>query len=444
MGGGVSGLSTAYYLAQAGIDSLLIEKSNRLGGLIRTDVWNGCTLEAGPDSYLAAKPAVTELAGELGAELIGSNDRHRRVFIVRSGKLLPLPKGMSMMTPGEWGPVLRSELFNLSTKLRFLREPFRRPVERQQDISVGDLVADHFGQEVIDYVAEPLLTGVYGGDAAQLSAASVLPRFLEYEQRFGSLIRGVRQAQRAPRADSLFRSFRNGMQSLTDGLAAAIDGRASVVKAEAIAVGRNGPGWTVQTESGTIFADRLVLACPAHVSAGLLENAAPPLAGLLAEIPYSSAILVTLVFAERNVPEPLQGAGLLIPKRERRTVAAATWINTKFPLRVAPGLVAVRAFLVGDEAIRLDRAADRELVELATQDLERFVEFRAAPDFSKVNRWPRSMPQYVVGHRARCEKIEAELAQLDTLRIVSNTFDGVGIPDCVRQAKKTAADISPD
>ncbi len=363
VGGGISGLATAYYLAQAGIDALLIEKSSRLGGLIRTDTWQGCALEAGPDSYLAAKPAVTELACELGAlgdHMIGSNDELRRVFIVRAGNLVPLPKGMSMMAPGEWGPTFRSGLFSASAKLEFLRELSRRPRLRENDISVGEFVSDHFGREVLEYVAEPLLAGVYGGDPARLSAASVLPRFIEYEQRFGSLIRGVRRAKNSARTGSLFRSFRNGMQSLPDALLAAIDGRVRLVRGEVLAITRNGPGWSVRTAGETISAERVVLACPAHVSSSLLEKSAPGLAGLLAEIPYSSAILATLVYDNRDVAQPLGGAGLLVPKRERRTLAAATWINAKFPMRVAPGLIAVRAFVVGEEALRLETAPDPE------------------------------------------------------------------------------------
>lgn len=447
VGGGVSGLATAYYLARADIQSLLIEKSSRLGGLIRTDSWEGCTLEAGPDSYLAAKPAVTELASELGGpgtELVGSNDQQRRVFIVRSGNLVALPKGMSMMVPGRWRPALESELFSLSTKLQFVRECARRPRQRQADISVGELVSEHFGQELLDYVADPLLAGVYGGDAAQLSAASVLPRFMEYEERFGSLIRGVRRAKSAPPASSMFLSFRDGMQSLTDGLASAIAGRTQVLHEEVISVSRNGKAWSVRTGSQTIAADAVVMACPTHTSARLIERAAPELATQLEGIPYSSAILVTLVYDERLTKKPLDGAGLLIPKRERRTVAAATWINAKFPVRVAKGLVAVRAFIVGAEAIQLGRASNSELIDLVVDDLTRFVGFEGAPRFSKVDRWPHSMPQYVVGHRARQQRIAGELAGLERLHLVGNAFDGVGVPDCVRLAKNAAAALTPD
>ena len=445
VGGGVSGLATAYYLARAGLRPILIEKSPRLGGLIRTDHWQGCDLEAGPDSYLAAKSAPAELAEELGAlgeQIIGSNDRGRKVFIVRHGRLTPLPAGMSMMVPGNWKAAFRSDLFGVGTKLRFLGELRKRPCHRTEDVSIAQFVKDHFGQEMLDYVADPLLTGVYGGDSSQLSAASVIPRFTEYEERFGSLIRAVRQSKsRGPQA-ALFGSFEGGMQSLTDSLGAALEGKATIVHEEVTSLERKVEGWRVGTRGQAITVDRLVLACPAYVSAQLLQSASAGLAEELAAIPYSSAHLVTLVFRAGDVTKALGGAGILIPQRERKTIAAVTWINSKFPVRVAEGLVALRAFIVRDEAIRLQRASDEELVRLTRADLERFVEFNAPPCFSKVDRWPASMPQYVVGHGARRKKIHEQSVELGRLHMAGNSLDGVGIPDCINLARKVAASIT--
>ena len=159
VGGGISGLSTAYYLSQAGISSILFEKTTRLGGLIQTDVIQGCRLEAGPDSYLAAKPAIKELARDLPAlesQIISSNDTSRRVFVACDGRLLPLPSGMVMMAPGKWPPILRSDLLSAHAKAHLLREIFRKPRKRTEDISVGELVEDHFGSEVLELIAQGL------------------------------------------------------------------------------------------------------------------------------------------------------------------------------------------------------------------------------------------------------------------------------------------------
>lgn len=445
IGGGVSGLATAYYLGQRGVFSVLIEKSHRLGGLIQTDVVAGCHLEAGPDSYISTKPAVTDLAGEiegLRGQIMSSNDAQRRVFIVRSGKLVPLPRGMTMMVPGQLGPALRSELFGLATKARFVTERFSRPYQRGGDISVGELVVSHFGDEVLEYIADPLLAGVYGGDARHLSARSVLPRFVGYEQRFGSLIKGVQQEQQAAPKTGLFVSFRDGMQSLTDALTHAIAGTTQVTHGEATTVQRTPTGWRLTVAADQVEADHVVLACPAYTCARLLEKTAPTLSSELASIPYSSALLVTLVYPSEEVRHPLDGFGFLVPKKERRAVAAVTWINTKFPSRIAPGLIAIRAFIVSGEALQLANAPDPELVDLVRQDSARLMNLHAAPQHAFVYRWPDSMPQYIVGHEARQAKITNLTAELPGLHLVSNAYDGVGIPDCIRLAKQTAVQIS--
>lgn len=445
VGGGISGLATAYFLSRAGLRPVLIEKSNRLGGLIKTDFIEGCRLEAGPDSYIATKTSVTELARELDSldsEIIGSNDEARRIFIVRAGKLVPMPRGMVMMAPAEWKPVLTSKLFSAQTKLRFLRETLQLPKVRQGDVSVGEFVEEHFGREVLEYVAAPLLSGVYGGDAGSLSAESVLPRFLAYERGYGSLIRGVRQERRAANAKgSLFLSFRTGMQTLTDTLVRATASSTRIVHAEVTKVESSGSGWRVHAGQDAVPCDHVVLACPTYRAASLLEHCAPSLAAELAGIPYSSVILSTLVYQRANLGHPLDGFGFLVPRSERRGVAAATWVGTKWPQRVPSTVAALRAFIVGEDALHLAAAAEQELLTLVQAEYRRLMGITAEPSFSTIYSWPHSMPQYVLGHKQRCDRIASELAQHPRLYLTNNAFDGVGIPDCVRLAKQTAKAI---
>ncbi|MBV9762699.1 MAG: protoporphyrinogen oxidase [Acidobacteriaceae bacterium] len=443
VGAGLSGLAASYFLAQRGLRSVLIEKSNRLGGLIRTEHLEGCILEAGAESYLAAKPAVTELASELGlaGEIAGSNDAARRVFIVRDSKLVPLPRGMIMMVPGDWSPALRSPLFSLRAKLRFVTETRFRPRHRDTDVSVGEFISDHFGRELVDSVTDPLLVGVYGGHSASLSAASVLPRFLGYERAYGSLIRAVRakeaRTRRQVAGEPLFRSFRRGMQTLTD----ALSQHATVVHGAATRIERSGGKWRVSYGGKALEADHLVLACPAHAASALLGNVSPALASELAAIPYSSAILVTLLYERSKVPHPLDGFGFLVPEAERRTISAATWVNTKYPSRIPGQLAALRAFIVSEKAVELAGAPAQELNRLVHSDFARLMGIEAEPCFSTIHRWPDSMPQYVVGHGERVNKITAALGDLPGLYLTGNAYDGVGMPDCVRLAKETAKDI---
>lgn len=445
IGGGISGLATAYFLGRAGIGCVLVEKSARLGGLIQTDWIDACVIEAGPDSYLAAKPAVSELARELpglGGQIIGSNDAARRIFVVRGGRLVPLPRGMVMMAPAEWLAALRSPLFSVGAKLRFIAETVSRPRTRPADVSVGGFVRDHFGSEVLELVAEPLLAGVYGGDSATLSARSVLPRFVAYEQQYGSLIRGVRQERRSSeRTRSLFRSFRDGMQSLTDALAAAAAEHTRVIRGEATRVERT-TRWRVQVNGEWMETNDIVLACPAHAAARLVETAVPDAAAELASIPYTSAILATFVYNRREVNHALDGFGFLVPRRERRTIAAATWVSTKFPSRTPADLAAVRTFIVGEKATELLHAPEQTIAELARADLATFMGLVARPRTSTVHAWPDSMPQYVVGHHDRRQRIATAMGDSPGLFLTGNAYDGVGIPDCMRLAKQTAKQIT--
>jgi protoporphyrinogen/coproporphyrinogen III oxidase len=445
VGGGVSGLSTAYYLSQLGIPSVLFEKTNRLGGLIQTDLIQNCRLEAGPDSFLAAKPAVKELAHDLPgleSQIISSNDNARRVFVASAGRLVPLPAGMVMMAPGKWLPILRSELLSTRAKVRLLQETLHRPRQRTEDVSVGQFVEDHFGPEVLECIAGPLLSGVYGGDAASLSAASVLPRFIAYEQKYGSLIRGVRGELRARTSSaSLFQSFRDGMQALTDSLARASSDRVSVVHAEVSQIQRSGSLWQIRAGERTFSSPDLVLACPAHVCGRLLEGPAISLAEELSAIPYSSAILVTLVYERAALAHPLDGFGFLVPAGQRKVLAAATWVSVKFPVRTPSHLAALRGFIVGPEAAALRESPDSAIIDLVRQDFSRWMGTNAQPLFSTIHRWPNSMPQYVVGHRERLGKIAKLLEQYPGLYLAGNAYHGVGIPDCIRLAQEISKQV---
>jgi protoporphyrinogen/coproporphyrinogen III oxidase len=335
VGGGISGLAAAYFLSKRGIRATLIEKDGRLGGLIRTDRVDGCDLEAGPDSFLAAKPELRDLAGELGIahQIIPSNDARRRVFIARRGALRPMPTGMVMMAPSDLGAALLSSFFSGRTKMRFVREWFTKPKHCSGDVSVGEFVNDHFGQEVLEIIAEPLLTGVYGGNAGLLSMEAVLPRFLNYEREYGSIIRATRHEQKQRKASgSLFQSFAGGMETVVTALRRHISESVDVRSTEAIQITQLDANWRVLTLDGPCDAQNVVLATPAHVAARLLETSVPEASRELEKIPYSSAILVTTLFDQQNFVHPLDGFGFLVPQPERTTVAAGTWINTKFPL----------------------------------------------------------------------------------------------------------------
>jgi oxygen-dependent protoporphyrinogen oxidase len=448
IGGGISGLSTAYYLAKAGIRATLIERETRLGGVIRTEIVQGCLLEAGPDSFLSVKPWAMDLIRELGlaGEVLGSNDHLRVTYVWKGGRLVPLPDGLMLMIPTKVLPMVWTRLLSWPTKLRMVLEWFRRPRGTLvQDRSVAEFVADHYGVEAVDYLAEPLLAGVYGGDPDKLSVRSVLPRFVELESKYGSLTKGVvaerRRAAVQAKGVPLFRTLRKGLGRLVEALERATSPRPEVLHSVAEAVERQGRGYRVRVKGEWLQADHVVLACQAYQAGALAVGVNPELAELLDSVPYSSSMLVSLGFEKAGFSHPLGGFGFLVPKRERRRLVACTWVGTKFSHRVPEGMALLRCFLGGENHSMLNEP-DETVIAWVCGELREIMGVTATPVFARVARWPRSMAQYTVGHQERVARTEARLRQTPGLFLAGNAYHGIGVPDCVRMGKQAAERIT--
>jgi len=415
VGGGISGLSAAYYLRAAGIPSTIVERESQLGGLMRTEVISDCVVESGPDSFLTAKPWARELIDDLGLgpEVIGSNDHLRATYIWRSGALVRMPEGMKLMVPSALGPLLRTPLLSWSSKVRILTEQLRRPRAFPRDRSVAEFVKDHFGSELLHYIAEPLLAGVYGGDPAQLSAGSLLPQMVEWEARYGSLSRAARSEARE-NAAPLFSTLREGLGTLIAELAR--QAAPEIIHGTAEALEK---GYRLRVNGDWIEAQHVVLACR--------PTAIVP--DLFPEMPWNSCTVVALAYRRSEIQHPLNGFGFLVPAKERRGLSACTWVGTKFAHRVPQDKVLLRCFTSGPP--------DDIRAELAEK-----MGITAEPLFSRVIPWPESMPQYPVGHADRVRIIEEMLRDLPGLHVTGNAYHGVGIPDCIRMAKQVAARIA--
>jgi protoporphyrinogen/coproporphyrinogen III oxidase len=414
IGGGISGLSTAYYLNQAGIRSVIVEREPRLGGVIRTEKLEGCVVEHGPDSFLSAKTAARELAEELGlaGELIGSNDHQRVTYIWRGGRLVRLPEGMTMMVPGRLGPMITTRLLSWPGKLRAGLDLFRRPTGVERDRSIAEFIEDHYGREVLDYIAEPMLAGVYGGDPAQMGIAGVAPKFSKWEAKYGSLTRAARAEVKGGEGP-LFTTFRRGLQTLVDELVRRI--RPEVVKG---AVEKIEKGWRVRVNGDWIDADQLVVACRAQ---GVLPDLFPP-------IPYTSARVTAIGYRKSDLGVNFDGFGFLVPRVERRELSAVTWVPNKFDYRVPDDKVLLRCFTGGSRA---DVRAE----------LKEKLGITAEPLFTQEADWPESMPQYEVGHGEKVRLIEEMLRDFPGLHVAGNAYYGIGIPDCIRMGKLVAEKI---
>ncbi len=451
IGGGISGLSAAYYLSKGGAGCTILESRPRLGGVIRTEQVDGCTIEAGPDSFLSAKPAALELIRDLGLgdQVIGSNDRLRITYVRKGGRLIPLPDGLMMMVPTKILPLVTTPLLSWGTKIRMGLELLRSPKAKAGDESVAEFIEEHYGTEAVDYLAEPLLSGIYGGNPSELSVNSVLPRFVDLAKQYGSLTRGV-LAQRAKaksrnsagrEPEPLFRTLKGGLGQMIDAVTASLRGKVEVRQGRAQAVERTANGFRIRLEDGWMEADHLVVACEAHSGSRLLSGVDGRLAELLGTVPYSSSMTVALGFRAADFARPPDGFGFLVPKKERRRLVACTWVGTKFSYRAPEGTILARCFLGGMSDAGILQESDDSILATVTAELRDIAGVRATPRFSRISRWPSSMAQYTVGHPDRVAEIEARVSQLEGMHLAGNAYRGIGIPDCIRMGRQAAERI---
>jgi len=454
IGGGISGLSAAFELEQrrrggADVDYVLYECSARLGGVLRTEQIDGCVVEAGPDSFVSEKPWAADLcrALEIGDQLIGSNDVERKTYILTRGRLVEMPDGLMFMVPTKILPTGLSSLFSWKTKLRMMRELYHPPRTVDHDESVAAFVERHYGAEMVDRLADPLLSGVYGGEAANLSVRAVLPRFAEMERAHGSLSRAMLAARskvkatRRP-APPLFTSLRRGMQSLAETVVAQLTPACLLTNTPVQAIQPQAGGWTVSAGMQSDHFDRVVVALPALATAQVLGNASPTLSAELGSIQYSSSITVGLGY-DREVRASLPpGFGFLIPRSEGKRLLAATFVHNKFPHRAPEDRALLRCFFAGSNAENVWSLADAQIVGIVRDELQQILGLRAEPLFARVYKWKSAMAQYSVGHLERLERIERLRQQLPGLALAGNGYRGIGVPDCVRSGREAAKELS--
>ena len=463
IGGGIAGLASAYELGKSGSQYTLFEASERLGGVLSSASVDGSVLEDGPDSFLSEKPAAAELCRELGlgGELIPSNDHERKTFIAVGERLIPLPDGLMFMVPTKLLPTALTPLFSLGTKIRMGLELLHPPRPSVEDESVASLVERHFGPEVVDRLAGPLLSGIYGGEADQLSARAVLARMVEMEAQYGSLTRGMLAAHKKMRAAmaarsagagkppvrSIFTTLRGGLQQLIDAVASRLDPTSIRLGTPVTGIERAAMGWRVTHAAGSDVYDAVIVALPAWAAARLLSGVDAALAAELNGIPYSSSITVNLVYDESRIGELPPGFGFLVPASSGRAMLACTFAHRKFLGRTAPGKAVLRVFLGGVRNAALLDETDESLIATARRELSEILgpqvlPLAVAPEQTRLSRWPRAMAQYAVGHLERAGHIRERAAQLPGLHLAGNAYDGIGISDCIRLGRHAARQIA--
>lgn len=463
IGGGIAGLSAAYELERsrqqgADIDYVLYEGAPRLGGVLTTERVEGCLIEAGPDSFLSEKPWAADLCRELGigGELIGSNDGQRKTYILLDNRLVPMPDGLMFLVPTHLMSTMLSPLFSLSTKIRMAREWFYPPHKvtnptHGEDETVAALVERHYGREMVERLADPLLSGVYGGEAAQLSVRAVLPRFADMEAKYGSLGRAMiatqKVAERKKTASSdssqqpIFSSLRDGMQRLVDVLSARLDPVCVRLGLPIREVQRREYGWLVATEAGGSSFDAVILAAPTTAAATLLRNSTPALSQELAEIRYSSSVTAGLIYDEKVAAALPAGFGFLVPRIEGKRMLACTFTHNKFPHRAPANRCVLRCFLGGSRDDAVLNLSNEEILSIVRCELTEILGITAEPLAARVYKWRSTMPQYGVGHLDRMERIRQLLQETPRLTLAGNGYRGIGVPDCIRTGREAAAQM---
>ena len=429
VGAGVAGLAAAYRLTRLGHDVTVYEAADRPGGAVRTERRDGFLAEHGPNSMQAPTGAVARLLHELGLDerRVEANPLARKRYVVRDGRLQALPFSPPAL--------LTSRLFSTRAKLALVSEPLRSSPPPDGDESIAGFVRRRFGQEFLDYAAGPFVSGIYAGDPEALSVRHALPRIHALEREYGSVVRGAMKAGRG--APALI-SFRDGMAELTDRLAAALGARVRIASPVS-RVRRGEHGWTIEAAAGAAQHDAVVLAAPAH-ALGQLRLEAPQGDRLaqLAAIPHPPVATLVLGFRRAEVGHPLDGFGMLVPAVERRRILGVVFSSTLFPDRAPDGHVTLSVFAGGTRQPEIAALDLDALQELTLRELGALLGVRGAPVFRTHARWPRAIPQYVLGYDRFTAALDALESANPALRFAGSYRHGVALGDALRSGLDAA------
>ncbi|CAM2961367.1 protoporphyrinogen oxidase [Paenibacillus sediminis] len=452
IGGGLTGLSSAFYLRkfyrESGLSPqiTIIEKDSKMGGKIETLLRDDFVIEKGPDSFLARKTAMIDLAKELNLEqeLVSTNPDAKKTYILNKGKLHPMPAGLVLGIPTQLMPFLKSGLVSFGGKVRAMMDFIIPPRRSTEDESLGNFIERRLGAEVLENMTEPLLAGIYAGDTHHLSLQATFPQFGEVEREYGSLIRGMMSGKKPKETHSgtkksMFLTFRKGLQTLVDTLVESLNDVDQRMNTEVRALHLGGESkYKVELGNGDMLhADIVFVTTPTFVTAEILKphvDVSP-----LEAINYVSVANVVMAFRKEDVKEMFDGSGFLVPRKEGRNITACTWTSTKWLHTSPDDKVLLRCYVgrSGDE--QNVYLPDEALTDLVRNDVRDLMGITAKPLFTEITRLEKSMPQYPVGHIEAIQGLREDLAtNLPGVYIVGAGYDGVGLPDCIKQAKEVA------
>ena len=439
IGGGITGLAAAYELTRRQQPFVLLESSARAGGLILTEHVDGFTIEGGPDSILAQKPAAVRLCEELGlgARLIGTSPP-RAAFVLKRGRLHALPSPSVLGIPTTAGAIASYDLLSWRARARVAIEPLVPP-RLVADESVASFFRRRFGGATVDLIAEPLLGGIHAGDVERLSMPALFPRLVEAERKPGRVLRNLGGA-RTPDPEGAFRSLRGGMSELVTALVAALPSDSLRLSSPAARLERGATSWTVAAPGHVHGGQAVIFAAPAPAVAALIEPVDVAAAALCRQVPYVSTVSVALAWPRSAIAHPLEGSGFVVARRHNTMrMTACTWVSSKWESRAPAGHVLLRAFLGGAHDPGAIDLEENELIRMACHELSAVLGIRTAPLLTRVFRWRDAGAQHDVGHLARLNGLHERLRALPGLFVAGSGFDSIGIPDCVAHGRRAAA-----
>jgi oxygen-dependent protoporphyrinogen oxidase len=420
----------------------VLEAERRPGGVIRTESIDGFVIDAGPDALLIQKPAALNLCRELGlGDRLSPTLTPRTAFVLRGGRLIPLPEASVLGIPTRVGPFVTTRLFSWPAKLRMGMElvvPARRDAA---DESIGSFMARRFGQEAVTYLAEPLLAGIHAGDVNRLSMRAAFPRLLDAERTHGSVLRSLSSTSAGAAASSpgAFMSLPGGVEELVRTLVARLPADTIRTGATVESITGQNPYLATLASGEAIEARAVILAAPTWRAATILTALAPDIATLVNQVRYVSSATCAVALKREHVRHPLQGSGYVVPRPERRTLMAASWVSSKWPHRAPEGTVLLRGFVGGAYDESIVERSDAEIATAVVSELAALLSITGKPLFTRVYRWWRASAQHEVGHLERMAEIDRRLVAYPGLFVTGSGFRGTGVPDCVSDGRLTGA-----
>ncbi|MEH7381631.1 protoporphyrinogen oxidase [Bacillus sp. JJ1533] len=456
IGGGITGLTVAYYLQKEArekglnITCTLIEASHRLGGKVQTVERDGFVIERGPDSFLARKKSASRLVNEVGLGDKLVNNTAGKSYVLVGGKLHPMPGGSIMGIPTQIGPFITTGLFTPIGKLRAAMDFVLPRTTGEGDQSLGQFFRRRLGDEVVENLIEPLLSGIYAGDIDQLSLMSTFPQFYQVEQKYRSLIVGMKQTtppkpkpngetKSAPKGQ--FLTVTTGLQSFIDAIEAKLEPGTVFKGIKVEGIEKHSHHYLIKLNNGEeMTADSVVVATPHHVTQSIFNQYS--FFDSFKEMPSTSVATVAMAFPEEAIKKDIDGTGFVVSRNNDYIITAVTWTHKKWPHTTPEGKVLLRCYVgkAGDEAI-VDQS-DEEIIKVVLDDLNKTMNITDQPEFSIVTRWKDAMPQYTVGHKDRVEHVKNNVEEhLPGVFLAGSSYEGLGLPDCIDQGEKAVTNV---